>query len=256
MKKKKWYRVMAAVLAAIVLFSGFMVIRELLTKQKEKKEFDELAQLVITEEDSDEIHLPVKLPEEKKRRNLSKLFAKNGDCIGWLCIPDTAVNYPVMHTPGEPQKYLKKNFYGAYSFSGVPFLDGRCGTDSDNLILYGHNMRNGTMFAGLRGYREQAFCKSHPIIEFETAEECGYYSVFAVLTVNTDNNWYRFIDTETPEEYAKYIEKAKAVSLYDTGITPEYGEQILTLSTCTGLARDNRLLVLAVKKGWLKNAAL
>ena len=248
MKKKKWYRVMAAVLAAIVLFSGFMVIRELLTKQKEKKEFDELAELVITEEDSDKIHLPVKLLEEKKRRNLSKLFAKNGDCIGWLCIPDTAVNYPVMHTPDEPQKYLRKNFYGSYSFSGVPFLDARCTLESDNLILYSHNMRNGTMFAGLRGYREQAFCKSHPVIEFETAEECGYYSVFAVMTGNTDNSWYRFIDTETPEEYEKYIEKAKAASLYETGITPEYGEQILTLSTCTGLARDNRLLVLAGTK--------
>ena len=112
------------------------------------------------------------------------------------------------------------------------------------------------MFAGLRGYREQTFCKSHTIIEFETAEECGCYSVFAVMTGNTDNNWYRFIDTETPEEYAKYIEKAKAASLYETGITPEYGEQILTLSTCTGLARDNRLLVLAVKRGRLKNEAL
>lgn len=86
MKKKKWYRVLAAVLAAIVLFSSFMVIRELLTKQKEKKEFDELAELVVTEEDSDEIHLPVKRPEEKKKRNLSRLFAKNGDCIGWVAL--------------------------------------------------------------------------------------------------------------------------------------------------------------------------
>ena len=80
------------------------------------------------------------------------------------------------------------------------------------------------MFAGLHGYREQAFCKSHPVIEFETAEECGYYSVFAVMTGNTNNSWYRFIDTETPEKYAKYIEKAKAASLYETGITPKYGD--------------------------------
>lgn len=248
MKKKKWYRIMAAVLAAIVLLSGFMVLKELLTKQKEKKEFDELAELVVMEDDTTGIHLPEKQPEEKRRRNLSKLFTKNKDCIGWLYILDTAVNYPVMYTPNEPQKYLKKNFDGAYSFSGVPFLDARCETDSDNLILYGHNMRNGTMFAGLRGYREQTFYKSHPVIEFETANECGIYSVFAVMTVNIDNRWYRFIDTDIPEEYKKYIDKAKAASLYDTGITPEYGEQILTLSTCTGLARDNRLLVLAVKK--------
>ena len=132
MKKKKWYRVLAAVLAAIVLFSSFIVLRERLARHKEKKEFDELAELVITEEDSGEVHLPVKQPEEKKKRNLSRLFAKNGDCIGWLCIPDTAVNYPVMHTPDEPQKYLKKNFYGSYSFSGVPFLDARCTLENDN----------------------------------------------------------------------------------------------------------------------------
>lgn len=248
MKKTKQYRIGIAVLSATLVFCEIMIGRELLTKQKEKEDFDKLIEMVTVNEEPDGEELTEKKAGKKKKRDLLGLFAKNSECIGWICIPDTAINYPVMHTPDSPQKYLHQNFYGSYSYSGIPFLDGRCEKGSNNLILYGHNMRNGTMFAGLRSYRESAFYKSHPVIEFETAEGCGEYSVFAVMTVTTGNSWYQFVNVDDREEFDGYIQKAKENSLYDTEITPEYGQQILTLSTCTGLARDSRLLVVAVKK--------
>ena len=71
----------------------------------------------------------------------------------WL-YDEYKIAYPVMHTPSNPQKYLNKNFYGEYSYSGTPFLDSRCSADSTNLIIYGHHMNNGTMFADLCNYTE------------------------------------------------------------------------------------------------------
>ncbi|MCI5503401.1 MAG: class B sortase, partial [Eubacterium sp.] len=108
------------------------------------------------------------------------LFEANGDCIGWICIPNTAVNYPVMFTPEEPQKYLRKNFEGEYSVSGVPFLDGASTPECDNLIIYGHNMKNGTMFSDITQYRDKAYFEEHPYIELETADGLKVYQVFAL----------------------------------------------------------------------------
>lgn len=245
--KKRQYRICMAVLLIIILLCGFMVGKDLLTMQKEKNEFLQLADMITLEESKNKADLPAKQQKEKER-NLSALSAENSECIGWICIPGTQIDYPVMYTPKEPQKYLNKNFYEEYSYSGVPFLDGRCNLGSDNLILYGHHMRNGTMFAGLCGYKDLTFNECHPILEFESKAECNQYTVFAVMKTNTESEWYRFIETETEEEYNKFIEIAKKGSLYETGITPVYGEQILTLSTCIGIAGNERLIVAAVKK--------
>lgn len=145
----------SVLLSALLVLSGFMIYKELSDRQKEKEDFAELAELVqITPPEPqlpDETPSPTdNEPEPAHKRDLAPLFAQNSDCVGWLCIPDTVVDYPVMHTPENPQKYLRRNFYGEYSQSGTPFLDSRCGMDSDNLIIYGHNMRNDTMFGSLQ----------------------------------------------------------------------------------------------------------
>ena len=133
-------------------------------------------------------------PQEQKQssRNLTPLFEANGDCIGWICIPNTAVNYPVMFTPEEPQKYLRKNFEGEYSVSGIPFLDGASTPECDNLIVYGHNMKNGTMFSDVTQYRDKAYWEEHPYIEFETAGGLRIYQVFAVVCLKKTDEWYGF----------------------------------------------------------------
>ena len=179
--------------------------------------------------------------------SVSDLLSMNADCFGWISIAGTNINYPVMHTLNNPQKYLHRNFYGEYSQSGVPFLDSRCNSDSTNLIIYSHNMNNGTMFADLCNYTDYFYFTQHPTVVLETKNGVSAYTVFAVMKVKSDDDWYRFITADTKREYDSKIKYAKAHSLYDTGITPEYNKQILTLSTCYGGNSDNRILVLAVE---------
>lgn len=153
------------------------------------------------------------------KRNLAPLFQDNSDCIGWICIEGTNINYPVMHTPEEPLKYLKKDFYGNESSSGVPFLDYRCTLDT-NIIIYAHNMRNGTMFADLKKYLDDEFRNTHSVMEFETENGCEYYTVCDVRIVDKYDEWYDKIQSNN---------------------------KFLTLSTCYGSNKDQRLVVIAVK---------
>lgn len=243
--------VFSVLLSAVLILSGIMIWKELSSQQKEKDDFDTLAELVELPpaEPIDETPSSPDVAYEKAEvlRDLSELFTQNGDCIGWLCIPDTAINYPVMHTPENPQKYLRRNFYGEYSQSGVPFLDYRCDLQSDHLIVYGHNMKNGTMFSELRNYADPVFCAEHPVIEFQTENGAEKYTVFAVAAVQKTDAWYSFIDAADSAEFTEQIEMVMQKSLYDTGITPVLGQQIITLSTCYGSGKDDRLFVAAVK---------
>ena len=179
--------------------------------------------------------------------SISELISMNSECFGWINISGTNINYPVMHTPSNPQKYLNRNFYGEYSYSGTPFLDARCSADSTNLIIYGHHMNNGTMFADLCNYTEYSYFSEHPTVVLETKDGTFAYSVFSVMKVKSDDDWYRFTTVGTEKSYNSRIEYAKEKSIYNTDITPVYGQLILTLSTCYGYNQDDRILVLAVR---------
>lgn len=208
-------------LSAVTILCGFKIYSELSAQNREKQDFEKIVSLVTADEndDSESDNKPSAESQTEKKRNLKALFNQNSDCIGWIYIPDTAVNYPVMHTPSNPQKYLRRDFYGNYSQSGVPFLDSRCNLTDTNLIIYGHNMRNGTMFSELKNYVNADFRKAHPIIKFETAN--GIYK-FNVIDVKI---------TDTTDE--KYNE------IYSSD------GRFLTLSTCYGNRKSGRILVTA-----------
>ena len=191
-KKPKIPRaVIGTVLVFVVLLSVFMAGHDLWRQKQAQDTFEDLAELVTAPEDPVESQAESSAPEEsteaqepqEETRNLSRLFEQNADCIGWVCIPGTAVDYPLMHTPEDSEKYLRKDFYGAYSVSGVPFLDGRCSQESANLIIYGHNMNNGTMFGSLKNYTDASYYAEHPTIELETAAGKGLYTIFSVMKV-------------------------------------------------------------------------
>lgn len=232
-KRKISMAIVSVLLSALLLISGVMIYRELSSRQKEKEDFDALAELVempVTNPPITSEMPPAETAEpsettapEESLRDLSPLFEQNSECIGWLCIPDTAVNYPVMHTPRNPQKYLRMNFYGEYSQSGVPFLDYRCSLDGGNLLIYGHNMKNGTMFGELKSYTDPAFCADHPTIEFQTADGLFRYTVSEVKITDTSDKWYEDIGGELFE-----------------------GKRRLVLSTCYG-GGNGRLLVVATE---------
>lgn len=207
-------------LSAAAVLAGANIYLELKERQKEKENFAAVSQIaeptVTTAQTESE-------PTERSaaERNIQALITENADCIGWLSIDGTNISYPVMHTPSDPQKYLRRNFYGKYSQSGVPFLDGRCDLQNTNLIIYGHNMKNGTMFSDLKKYVNIEFLNTHRTVKFETVDGSRYYTVTEVLKTNTSDAWYDRIAAEDSRQ--------------------------LILSTCYGSGKDGRLLIIAAE---------
>lgn len=248
---------LSLLLSAVLAGSLWMIGSELWGRQQEQNTFDQLTLLVMPAEPAESAEsVPSEQPTaeavtdstepEPTERNLIPLFEQNRECIGWLCIPGTLLDYPVMHTPDVPLKYLRRDFFGNRSQSGVPFLDWRCTLTDDNLILYGHNMKNGTMFAGITAYTDQDYRNAHPIIEFETEQGCAAYTVFAVVRLRKTDRWYSFLCAENEESFCRAVADIRSRALYDTGITPAFGQQLLTLSTCYGSHDDDRLVIIGV----------
>lgn len=181
------------------------------------------------------------------------LYLENPDMVGWIQIEGTSIDYPVMQTPADPNYYLKHDFEKRYTDYGCPFMQADCDAiaPSDNLIIYGHNMKDGSMFADLAKYRSKDFRQAHKIVRFDTALGSSAYEIFAVIhtTVQADATdafpFYRFVDAAAPEDFAAYVSACKARALYDTGIFAEYGAKLLTLSTCDNITDNGRLLVIA-----------
>ena len=221
MRNKPVLIIFCLLLSAVAVLSGVKIHSELKEQQKEKEDFAAVSQIaeptVTAEQTESEQAEPTEEPAAE--RNIPALIAANTDCIGWLSIDGTNISYPVMHTPHDPQKYLRRNFYGKYSQSGVPFLDGRCSTDGGNLIIYGHNMRNGTMFSGLKRYVGRDFLNAHRTVKFETVDGVQTFTVAEVLKTNTSDAWYDRIAAEDGRH--------------------------LILSTCYGSGKDGRLLIIA-----------
>ena len=181
------------------------------------------------------------------------LYLENSDMVGWIQIDGTGIDYPVMQTPTDPNYYLKHDFEKNHTDYGCPFMQADCDTlaPSDNLIIYGHNMKDGSMFADLARYRSKDFWQAHKTVWFDTALGSCAYEIFAVIhtTVQADSAdafpFYRFVNAEAPEDFAAYVTACKARALYDTGIFAEYGDRLLTLSTCDNITDDGRWLVIA-----------
>lgn len=181
------------------------------------------------------------------------LYLENSDMVGWIQIEGTNIDYPVMQTPAAPNYYLKHDFEKNYTDYGCPFIQSDCDVQapSDNLIIYGHNMKDGSMFADLARYRSKDFWQAHKTVWFDTALGSCAYEIFAVIhtTVQADSAdafpFYRFVNAEAPEDFAAYVTACKARALYDTGIFAEYGDRLLTLSTCDNITDNGRWLVIA-----------
>lgn len=178
------------------------------------------------------------------------LQQENPDCFGWLIIDGTAIDYPVMYRPADTNYYLRRDFYGNYSVNGSLFLSELCDpADSDNLIIYGHHMNSGKMFADLEKYKEKSFYEEHPQIFFRTLYGEQTYQIMIVFCtqVYTDNDfpYYRFVKAANEEEYEQFVDECMARALYDTGIRAEYGDRLLTLSTCEYSRENGRLVVVA-----------
>lgn len=252
MKKEICIAVMV-VLTAVFAVSTYFIVSHHIQGKAQAELYDSLAEQVeatvlesasATEPEATE---PTMLPE------LADLYEQNKDLVGWISIEDTNINYPVVQSVDRQDFYLKHAFDGSYSDYGCPYVQEDCDVQkpSDNLVIYGHHMSNGSMFAHLEKYKDEGFWSEHRAITFNTLTDKQEYEIVAVFrtVVYTDSpeafKFYRFIDAESANAFDDFIAKSKELSFYDTGVTAEYGDKLITLSTCEYSRNNSRLVVVA-----------
>lgn len=185
---------------------------------------------------------------------LQDLAAQNPDLAGWLTVGGTRIDYPVMYSPDEPERYLHANFEKQYSFAGLPFIDAAGQVDSGNRVIYAHNMLDGSMFRGLFRYEQKNYWEKHPTFTFSTLYEEKEYEIMSVfydrVYKKTDTNFkfYQFFDTSDAEHFARAMEHFQEKQLYDTGVTAQPGDKLITLVTCAYQTDNGRFVVVAREK--------
>lgn len=261
--KRNMMIVLAAVFAAIFLFSGMMLWQDYRDQEASAEVFDNVANLIVEEtqpapepsaEDAETQPAEPTEPaaEMTAYEKYAAVYAQNNDFVGWLCIEGTNINYPVMQTPEEPNYYLKRAFDHSYSDYGVPYVQENCALGiSDNIVIYGHNMSNGSMFADLCRYEKKSFWEAHPIIHFDTLSGYGEYeivTVFKTVAYSQEGfKYYHFVDTESEADFDAFLAQCRELELYDTGVDAEYGDQLITLSTCEYSRKNGRMVIVAKK---------
>ena len=203
---------------------------------------------------------PSEATEAPKEREylpfLQEKREENEDTVGWLTIQGTKIDYPVMYTPQDPEKYLHLGFDQKYSCAGLPFIDANCSLDpeSDNLIIYAHNMLDGSMFRSLMKYEQKSYWQQHPSVKLDLWDEEREYEVLAAFRdrvyYKTENcfKFYKFIDAESEDSYREAIDYYKTHACYDTGVTAQPGDRLLTLVTCAYHTDNGRFVVVAREK--------
>ena len=182
----------------------------------------------------------------------SEVLNINKSLIGWIQIADTIIDYPVMQTV-DNEYYLTHNFSQEYDKNGSIFLDCNCSIypRSTNLIVYGHHMKSGNMFGTLQNYQTKKFYNKHKYILFDTIYDEGVYEVMYVFRDKVHSaqdvgfKYYEFTDAYSEEEFNSYMNEMAELSLYDTGVSAEFGDSLLTLSTCDYQEKNGRFVVVA-----------
>ena len=252
-------------LVIAVAGSGFWLVHYFIDSREQCQTYENLAEEFVLEstsppesntpaenssptENSSEPAETVSLTTAPPRHDLAALAAENPDCVGWLTIPDTAIDYPVMHTPNDPEHYLRRDFYGESASGGTPFLDGRNAAQAEgqNLILYGHNMMDGSMFKPLMNYLEPNFRETHKDIFLEIDGRQYHYEVLAVVETSVKSTLYTFTDLSDPAEESDF----RAALLKETELEVVHqASGYLTLSTCNNGGGSSRVLVIAALAG-------
>jgi len=242
---KKFYIFLIIMLVASLVTSISYIMINYKEDKKQNEVFEELEN-IITESREEE-----QKEQKKETINFKKLYELNNDFVGWLKIENTNISYPVMQTKNSRKDYyLRKNFYKEYSQLGTPYIAEYCNIQtSDNVIIYGHHIKNNQMFGELEKYKKKEFYKSHKIISFNTINEKANYEIVAVFktVAYTGFEYYKFVNSSSKQEFDTFIQKCKELSFYETKNTAKYGDKLITLSTCEYSNKDGRLVVVAKK---------
>jgi sortase B len=240
--------VLIAVFAIIFCVSAYMLIDHHLQGKKAEQEYDKVRETVDETTQSD---------YDAMQAALRKLYEQNNDLVGWLNVIDTGIDYPVMQTPNDPEYYLRLNFNKEYSIAGSLFAAGHSdiAKPSDVIVIYGHHMKNGTMFGPLANYEKKEYYEAHRKLRFDTLEERREYEITNVFKVTAEDYsstdpatgfaYHNYADFADEADFDNFMRNTDERSVYDTGITTEYGDKFILLSTCEYSTENGRLCILA-----------
>lgn len=262
-KKRIIYLSIYTILSLLIILSIIYIVNIFLLKKQAIKESKLLDSIEVNEiltektinEATQENKEETNIKENERTLKVQKLQQENTDIVGWLEIEGTSINYPVLQGT-DNEYYMTHNYKKQKSKNGSIFLtkDYDWSIPSSNLLIYGHNLNNGTMFQELLKYSKEDFYKEHPIIRFTTNKEDAEYEIISAFKsrvyYKSEKNvfrYYYFVNAKTEEEYNEFIQNAKKASLYNIDTTARYGDQLITLSTCSYHVEDGRFAVVGRK---------
>lgn len=258
------------ILSIVAFLSSMTVISIRLNDDSNIQDGNKILDAIVIDNNNKNIEVvPDSNSESKEEETIKKpelmlkidaLKQENSEVVGWIEIEDTKINYPVMQGV-DNEFYLSHNYKKEKNIEGSIFVDKSYdfSKPSTNLLIYGHRYPGGTVFEDLKKYTDESFYKNHQIIKFTTSNEESEYEIIAVFLSRvyykneTDVfRYYYFIDAANEEEFNYYINNSKASSLYDTGKTAVYGDELMTLSTCAHYTENGRLAIVAKKLSSVK----
>lgn len=252
MKRRKLIRIINIALITVFVFSAFNIGKIYYDYNKADNTYEAIQDEYVAvnevqsapEETTGEGDQQPKVTQPSITVDFDSLLKRNKDAIGWLYCPDTVINYPLVQ--GEDNdRYLHKDLDGRYLVSGTLFADYRNGAlkEDVNYIIYGHNMKNGTMFGLLNKYKDQAYYDRHPVIYFLTPEGNYRLELFAGLVVKRDDKIYN--PKPKREEFAELLKDYRVRSTFKSDVELEADDTVVTLSTCSYEFDNARYIVLA-----------
>lgn len=271
-KLRLFYLILILLLAAVFVFSAVYLLYYWIQSRVYQKDYEDMADIVAsiqatrpyeppTTEPSIPTYpdgLPINPPTEPTVQEILPeylpFFEQNNDLVGWINVPDTKINYPVVQSSWDNKNYyIDHDFYGRPRGCGAIYVRESCDVfePSDNVTMYGHHMKDMSMFAGLDYYWKQSFWETHQTFTFDTLFEHHTYQVFAVFRTSANLGagfaYHQFENAATEEAFNEFVNTAKQLSPYDTGITPEFGDKLVCLSTCEYSLDNGRLVVVGVR---------
>lgn len=269
--KKQVYNILLCLFALIFLVSAGILGKYYYDAYQQQKDYDDLTQLRqesptaarppipgdTTAQETQPKNPLVEITHPKTGEKVilleefAKLYQKNPDLIGWIKIPGVGIDYPVMQKPEKRDYYLTRDFNRKKSAHGCIYVQEEADvfSPSDNITIYGHRMKDGTMFGKLDKYLKKSFYKKSPYIYFDTLTQLHTYEIIAVFTTTASKGegfaYHRFIDAEDQKAFDDFVAQCKDLAIYDTGVTAQYGDKLIILSTCEYTQTNGRLVIVA-----------
>lgn len=238
--------ILCCIFLAIAIYAAYNIIKIQSEYKKSVDAYKKLDNYTIEQTTSETSGESEEEPVKEKPYpdvDFDGLKSVNSDVIGWIYVPDTEINYPIVHT-SDNDYYLDHLVDRTQNPAGAIFLDTRNPSDFSDLhsIIYGHHMKNGSMFAALKGYKKQDFFDGHKTGYLITQDAAYSIDFFAGHVANVEENAWQ-LDFDDAADFDNWIKSLKEISAFKSDIEPQYGDRVFTLSTCSYEFDDARFVL-------------